>query len=454
MNIHVEIAKTLGLSYEKYAEIFKTEELLRNLDGALLKSVYRFRKCLERLSLEGSSDRIRPKIENLYISQGFNKGRVLNLVRPLLQDLLADSEKDRMKKASNLLDAVANPNQQTEVPGILDNESVQRKIQVHKAITADGIVRSSENASVYNLPKRVPSIQQESNSIRKSKVISFVNCKSGVGKSSTLVQLAEVLAFESGKRVLVIDANFNADVSLSLIGDFRVERLESEGATLTRLYRDYSEGSDYFDLNASIQRRVSNIYIATLDLIVSGIGLEKMIEQCTSEQIHGSLVSLIQKIKNQYDYILIDTPNQKGSFLEEALLASDYFCFITRPDNIGTYFLADWVESISKLAKSSQSNLKCLGLILNQYDETSSLHNKVKRDLSDRFRRMFSGSGLSSGPVFQSSYPLVDTLKTTMLFHRQEPKTVKEKYGIGKMGGKSVYPILLDIAGEFIKRAL
>jgi hypothetical protein len=67
---------------------------------------------------------------------------------------------------------------------------------------------------------------------------------------------------------------------------------------------------------------------------------------------------------------------------------------------------------------------------------------------------MFSGSGLSSGPVFQSSYPLVDTLKTTMLFHRQEPKTVKEKYGIGKMGGKSVYPILLDIAGEFIKRVL
>jgi chromosome partitioning protein len=107
-----------------------------------------------------------------------------------------------------------------------------------------------------------------------------------------VVQLAEVLAFESGKRVLVIDANFNADVSLSLIGDFRFERLESEGATLTRLYRDYSEGSDYFDLNASIQRRVSNLYIATLDLIVSGIGLEKMIEQCTSEQIHGSLVSI------------------------------------------------------------------------------------------------------------------------------------------------------------------
>jgi hypothetical protein len=195
MNIHVEIAKTLGLSYEKYAEIFKTEELLRNLDGALLKSVYRFRKCLERLSLEGSSDRVRPKIENLYISQGFNKGRVLNLVRPLLQDLLADSEKDRMKKARNLLDAVANPKLQTEVPGILDNESVQRKIQVHKAITADGIIRSSENASVYNLPKRVPSIQQESNSIRKSKVISFVNCKSGVGKSSTAGSISRSFGF-------------------------------------------------------------------------------------------------------------------------------------------------------------------------------------------------------------------------------------------------------------------
>ena len=456
MNVHVELAKALGISFEKYQEIFKTQELLRNLDGPILKSVYRFRKCLERMVEEGSADRVRPKVDNLYSSHGMSQMKILQLIRPLLQDMLSEEEAARIKKAKAILEAVKDANAVTELPTAPTELEQPRKVHVHRAVTAESVVRSVENVEVYKRSE-APTLSQlqTSGASKEPQVISFINGKTGVGRSALVVQLAEVIAFDSGKRILLVDADLNADSSLSLIGDLRLERIEIEGASLTRLYRDKLEQENYFDVKSSIQKRVSNIHIPTLDLLASGIGLESVLDSLDRKGVaaDGTLKAVINDVKGLYDYVFIDASNRKGFLLEESLLVSDYFCFVTRPDGMGTYFLPEWIEFISEFTKSHGVTLKSLGLILTQWDESSGVQRKVKQDLGVRFQRMFSSVGIQAGSVFKAQYPLVDTLKTAMLFHRQEPKTVKEKYGIGNTGGKSVYPVLLEIAQELIQKA-
>ena len=131
--------------------------------------------------------------------------------------------------------------------------------------------------------------------------------------------------------------------------------------------------------------------------------------------------------------------------------ASHYFCYVCRPDSLSTYHLSEEIEEISTFSKESAHKLQALGLIMTQFDESSIHQVKIKRDLSERFKKMFSGLSIQPASVFQSIYPFIETQHSSQMFHKQEPKTVREKYGIGQMSGKSIYSTILGITTELTK---
>ncbi len=77
-----------------------------------------------------------------------------------------------------------------------------------------------------------------------AKVLSLINLKGGVGKTTTTVQLAECLASEFSKKVLVVDLDPQTNSTIALIEEERWEKLDETGQTLFQLFNDRLEKTD------------------------------------------------------------------------------------------------------------------------------------------------------------------------------------------------------------------
>ena len=102
-------------------------------------------------------------------------------------------------------------------------------------------------------------------------IVSLINLKGGVAKTTTTVQLAECLASEFGKKVLVIDLDPQTNATISLIDEEKWEDLKDKNLTLYDLFQDKLEQTNRFDMGKAIQKGVSNLGLPNLDLLASSI---------------------------------------------------------------------------------------------------------------------------------------------------------------------------------------
>src|SRR3546814_4970203 len=106
-------------------------------------------------------------------------------------------------------------------------------------------------------------------------VISTINLKGGVGKTTTTVALAETFSALMGKRVLVIDLDPQTNATLMLIGEDRWSALNAKGHTLARLFQDAMDPDHRkFDMTATLLKGVTDVRSATqIDLLPSSLPL-------------------------------------------------------------------------------------------------------------------------------------------------------------------------------------
>ena len=126
-------------------------------------------------------------------------------------------------------------------------------------------------------------------------VISTINLKGGVGKTTTSVALAETFSTTLGKKVLVIDLDPQTNATLMLIGEDRWFELNSKGHTLAQLFKDALDPDHKtFDLESTFQRRVSDVEGArTIDLLPSILDLIDVQDKLASAP-SGKFYSSIQ----------------------------------------------------------------------------------------------------------------------------------------------------------------
>lgn len=186
------------------------------------------------------------------------------------------------------------------------------------------------------------------------KVIALTNQKGGVGKTTTAVNLGVSLA-QQGKKVLLIDADAQANLTMSL-GYGRPDDLSD---TLSSIMQDVID-----DKPANVQKAILH-HNEGVDLLPSNIelsGLEvRLINAISRESV---LKTCINVVKKNYDVVLVDCMPSLGMLTINALAAADSVVIPTQPHYLSAKGLELLLRSVSKVKQQINPHLRIDGILM------------------------------------------------------------------------------------------
>ena len=198
----------------------------------------------------------------------------------------------------------------------------------------------------------------------KGKVIAVANMKGGVGKTATVVALAESLAAAEGARVLVIDLDAQANASIVLAGDSNLAAMIRDGRTIDAFLEDYLMRGKKKKFDSCIRDQISEVthlgQPLQVSLLASSAELRtlelRMIYKLTKkkelnlEEIVGGIWGVIKeqlsRSAKSFDYILIDCAPGISVLTEASIRLADLVIVPTIPDTLSTYGLQAFCKTV------------------------------------------------------------------------------------------------------------
>jgi len=203
-----------------------------------------------------------------------------------------------------------------------------------------------------------------------AQIISLVNQKGGVGKSTTAINLSNYLA-ALGKYVLLVDVDPQANAT-SGIG------LDPQNIPLN-LYHSLIGGL----LPEEIIRRTASfgcdLMPASSDL--AGATVE-LVSQANRE---FKLYELLRRIRTDYDYILVDCPPSLGLLTINGLVAADQVVIPVQCEYYALEGLGQLLRTIELVQENLNSPTKIKGALLTMYDRRNRLSRQVRKEMERNF---------------------------------------------------------------------
>ena len=199
------------------------------------------------------------------------------------------------------------------------------------------------------------------------KIISVANQKGGVGKTTTTVNLSTILA-KKGKKVLLIDTDpqGNATSGLGVSKDVELS-----------VY-DILIGDTEFDETLQ-ETAIKNLKVCPSNISLAGAEVQ-LVSMMSREQ---RLKTKLDKIKDQYDYILIDCP--PGLVTLNAFTASDSVLIPVQCEYFALEGLGQLLNTVNLVKKHLNKNLEIEGALLTMYDARTNLSNQVVKEVKKYF---------------------------------------------------------------------
>ncbi len=208
------------------------------------------------------------------------------------------------------------------------------------------------------------------------KIISVINQKGGVGKTTTVINLAAGLTMK-GKKILVIDLDPQGNATTGL----GLSNTENSEKTIYSVLNGNKKISEVIQFT-----KFENLNLVTSNVDLSGLEVETAGDSRRAFKLKDELTAILNDSGASYDYILIDCPPSLSLLTIMALVASGSLVVPLQTEFFALEGLTQLMKTIERIKTSLNASLEIRGILLTMYDKRNKLSKEVEQEARNYFK--------------------------------------------------------------------